>query len=119
MRKSGWGRIINVSTIYGSIAEQAVLSYSMSKAALDAATKALSLACAASGITVNSIAPGNIDTAMTRRSGQEYIDYVVGKTPLRRLGESTEVADAVMYLCAASFVTGMTIAVDGGLSNVH
>ncbi|MGJ6965205.1 SDR family NAD(P)-dependent oxidoreductase [Streptosporangium sp. G11] len=116
MAEAGWGRIVVVSTIYGELASPWVLSYSMSKAALDAAVKALSSTCAEAGITVNAVAPGNIDTAMTRRSGEEYIADVVGKTPLRRLGSPEEVAEAVTYLCGAGFLTGTTITVDGGLS---
>lgn len=115
MRDEKWGRIINISSIYGDRAADAVLSYCMSKAALDAASKALAVACATEGVTVNSVAPGNIDTAMTRRAGDDYIAYVQQRTPMRRLGVPREVADAVLYLCSSPFVTGARIVIDGGL----
>jgi 3-oxoacyl-[acyl-carrier protein] reductase len=120
MREAGWGRIVNISTIYGALEPSAaVLSYSMAKAALDAATKALAAACAEGGVTVNAIAPGNFDTEMTRRAGPDYISYIRDQTPLKRLGRPVEVADAVMYLCASEFTTGATLVLDGGLSCPH
>ncbi|WP_433795087.1 SDR family NAD(P)-dependent oxidoreductase [Actinoplanes sp. CA-252034] len=116
MRERGWGRIVNISSIYGDRAAAAVLSYSMSKAALDAVTKALAFELGKDGITVNAIAPGNVDTAMTRRAGDGYISYVEGQTPLGRLGTVGEVAGAVVSLVANPFVTGATLVLDGGLS---
>ncbi len=120
MREAGWGRIINVSTIYGVLEPAAaILSYSMAKAALDAATRALAAACAEGGVTVNAIAPGNFDTAMTRRAGEDYLGWITERTPLKRLGRPSEVADAVLYLCGAQFATGTTLVLDGGLSAPH
>lgn len=116
MKRQGWGRIVNVSSIYGTRPVPAVLSYSMSKAALDSVTKALSVDCTPFGITVNSVAPGNIDTAMTRRAGEEYICQVENRTPAGRLGKPAEVATAVVYLCTADFISGATVMVDGALS---
>ena len=116
MRKAGWGRIVNISSIYGHHASPAVLSYSMSKAALDAVTKALAVDLGPAGITVNSVAPGNIDTAMTRRAGEDYISYIEQRTPVGRLGTVDEVTDAVLMLCDVPFISGATLYVDGALS---
>jgi 3-oxoacyl-[acyl-carrier protein] reductase len=118
MTKASWGRIINISSIYGDHSSPYVLSYSMSKAALDAITKALAVECAANGVTVNSVSPGNIDTAMTRRAGPDYIEYIEKKTPIGRLGTPDEVTAAVLFLCQSPFTTGTQVVVDGGLSHV-
>ena len=119
MRRKEWGRIVNISSLYGVHGSPWVLPYSVSKAGLDSATKALALAAAESGVTVNAIAPGNIDTAMTQRAGPEYIEMVTERTPLKRLGEPDEVATVVEFLVGCGFVTGQTIVLDGGLSLVQ
>ena len=90
--------------------------YSASKAAVIGFTKALAKELAASGITVNCIAPGVIDTDMNRVLGQQTLDALAQETPVGRIGTPREVAQAALYLASASFVTGQVLAVDGGFS---
>lgn len=119
MGQFGWGRIVNISSIYGTHGSPYVLPYSLSKAGLDSMTRALAIDGAGSGVTVNAIAPGNVDTPMTRRAGDDYVTDVIAKTPLQRLGDPEEVASAVSFLVKCGFVTGQVLVIDGGLSLVR
>ena len=112
MKKSGEGRIVNISSLGGIRPWEMYAHYSASKAGVIMLTKALAKAFAP-GITVNSVAPGVILS-----SGQEpRIEEMIAATPARRSGTVEEVADAVLYfLNATNFVTGQVLAVDGGLS---
>jgi 3-oxoacyl-[acyl-carrier protein] reductase/pteridine reductase len=112
MKKSGQGRIVNISSLGGLRPWEMYAHYCASKAGVIMLTKALAKAFAP-GITVNSVAPGVILS-----SGQEpRIEEMIAATPARRSGTVEEVADAVLYfLNATNFVTGQVLAVDGGLS---
>ena len=119
MAEAGGGSIINIASIYGPVSPAPmVLSYAASKAALGAITSSLALELGSKGIRVNAIAPGNIDTDMTRGGGEDYVGAVIDRTPIGRLGTTEEIAHAVEFLVDASFVTGHLLVVDGGISLV-
>lgn len=118
MIKQKSGKIINISSIYGSIfGAEYVMHYCASKAGVANLTKSLAQVLAPH-IQVNSISPGNIDTEMTRRAGDDFIKKVIEKTPLKRLGKPEEIAKVAVFLASSDsdFITGQNIVVDGGLS---
>ena len=121
MKERGWGRIVNVSSIFGKISKAQRASYSASKFALDGLTVALAAEYSADGILANSIAPGFIDTELTRRVlGEAGISSILSGVPLRRLGQGEEIARLVIWLASDdnTFVAGQNIAIDGGFSRV-
>lgn len=121
MKRKGWGRIVNVSSIWGKISKEQRASYSASKFALDGLTLALAAEHSADGVIANSIAPGFIDTDLTRRIlGESGIQKIVAGVPARRLGRAEEIAKLVLWLASEenSFVAGQNIAIDGGFGRV-
>jgi 3-oxoacyl-[acyl-carrier protein] reductase len=121
MKRKGWGRIINVSSIWRKISMAHRASYSASKFALDGITVALAAEHAADGIVANSIAPGFIDTDLTRRMlGEAGIQALVSKVPAKRLGQVDEIARLVLWLASEenTFILGQNIAIDGGFTRV-
>lgn len=117
MVAAGGGSIVNVASIYGPVSTAPpVLSYAASKAALSAVTQSLAVELAPQGVRVNAVLPGNVDTDMTRGAGDEYVNDVVGRTPIGRLGTTDEIAKAVEFLVDASFIAGHLLVVDGGIS---
>ena len=110
------GSMVNISSMWGMVGASCEAVYSASKAAVIGFTKALAKELAASGITVNCIAPGVIDTDMNRALGQQTLDTLAQETPVGRIGTPREVAQAALYLATAPFVTGQVLAVDGGFS---
>jgi len=118
MLKAHFGRIINIASISGIVGNPGQVNYSASKAGLIALTKTLARELGSRNITVNAIAPGFIATEMSAKLGPELIEGIKQRTPLGRLGEPQDVADAVLFLCseAASFITGQVLTVDGGLT---
>ena len=113
-RKSG--RIINVSSMWGIVGSSCEVAYSATKAALIGLTKALAKEVGPSGITVNAIAPGVIDTKMNSALSEEDINALKDETPLMRIGAPRDVAEAALFLAsdAASFITGDVMNVSGG-----
>lgn len=113
-RKSG--KIINVSSMWGQVGASCEVHYSTVKAALIGMTKALAKEVGPSGITVNCIAPGVIDTDMNRALGEQTLADLAQETPLGRLGRPEDVAACALYLAQESgdFVTGQVIGVNGG-----
>lgn len=111
------GRIINISSVLGITGASCEVHYSASKAAVIGFTKALAKEVGLSGVTVNAVAPGFIDTKMNANVEEDIKNQIKDKTPLNKLGNARDVAAAVLYLAsdAASFVTGQIISVDGGL----
>ena len=110
------GRIINVSSMWGTVGASCEVHYSATKAAVDGMTRALAKEVAPSGITVNAVAPGVIATEMNAALSDEALSALCEETPLGRLGTPREVADAVLFLAGegAGFITGQVIGVNGG-----
>ena len=110
------GRIINVSSVWGLIGSSCEVHYSATKAGLIGMTKALAKEVGPSGITVNAVAPGVIDTEMNRALSEDDIRELRDETPLSRIGNVAEVADAVLFLASdkASFITGEVLNISGG-----
>ena len=121
MRARGWGRIVNVSSIFGIVTKEQRASYSSSKFALDGLTAALAVEVARDGILANCVAPGFVDTELTRRILSEAaISELVNDVPLRRLAMPEEVAAFVVWLASTenTFITAQNIAIDGGFTRV-
>lgn len=118
MMKGRRGRIINIASVSGLMGNPGQANYSASKAGVIGMTRTVSRELAARNITVNAVAPGFIATEMTAKLGDEILDRVKKETPLGRLGQPGDVADAVLFLASesASFITGQVLPVDGGLT---
>ncbi|MDR0946147.1 MAG: 3-oxoacyl-ACP reductase FabG [Ruminococcus sp.] len=112
-RKSGV--IINISSVWGISGASCEVAYSASKASVIGFTKALSRELGPSGIRVNCIAPGVIDTPMTQVHSPETLADLCGETPLCRIGKPFDIAEAALYLAKADFMTGQVLTVDGGI----
>src|SRR5437867_669340 len=117
MVELGWGRIINVSSIIGQMGNFGQANYAVTKAGAIAFTKSLAREFARKGITVNAVAPGFIETDMVRGMPTSALDQVKAMTPLGRLGQPEEIADAVIFLASprSGFITGQVLAVNGGM----
>jgi 3-oxoacyl-[acyl-carrier protein] reductase len=111
------GRIVNISSVVGQVGNAGQANYSAAKAGLIGFTKSLAKEVGSRGITVNAIAPGFIDTRMTAGLPDEMKSMLLERTPLSRFGTPEDVAGAVAFLVGsdASFITGHTLTVDGGL----
>jgi 3-oxoacyl-[acyl-carrier protein] reductase len=119
MAQRGWGRIVNVSSVWGKISKQGRASYSASKFALDGMTVALANEYASQGILANSVAPGFIDTEMTQRNlGPAGIAAMLANVPIGRLATVSEVAEFVYWLGSEqnTYISGQNLAIDGGFT---
>ena len=117
MLKLKWGRIINITSTSASIGNKGQSNYSAAKAGVEAFTKSLAREVGSRNITINSIAPGFIDTDMTQQSDGVNTDELIKEIPLGRFGKPDEVAHLASFLCSeeASYITGQIIHINGGL----
>ncbi|MCD6477919.1 MAG: 3-oxoacyl-ACP reductase FabG [Candidatus Aenigmarchaeota archaeon] len=117
MKKQGNGRIINIASVFGMLGAAPVAAYCAAKAGVINLTKSFAKELAPE-ILVNCVAPGTIDTEMTRAGGEELIKWISENTPLKRIGNPQEIGKAVLFLASddSSFITGHTLVVDGGYS---
>ena len=117
MMKARWGRIINVTSVVGATGNAGQANYAAAKAGIVGMTKSLARELGSRNITVNCVAPGFIDTDMTRALAEEQRTALLAQIPLGRLGEAADVAAAVAYLAspAAGYVTGSVLHVNGGM----
>ncbi len=117
MLESGWGRIINVSSIVGQTGNFGQTNYAATKGATISFTTSVAREVAKKGVTVNAVAPGYIETDMTKDVPPAALDQVRAMTPMGRLGMPEEIADAIVFLASprASFITGQVLAVNGGM----
>ena len=117
MIKNKFGRIINISSISGLMGNPGQVNYSSSKAALNGFTKSLAKEVGSRNITVNCVAPGFIDTDMTSYIGENERNEILKKIPLNKFGSPEDISKLVMFLISdeASYITGQTISIDGGL----
>ncbi len=128
MERSGGGSVINVSSIFGIVADQLTVAYSASKGAVRTMTKAIALDCASrnSGVRVNSIHPGFVETQMVKGAAEvipaeiiePYAARTVGQTPMGRFGQPDELGDVIAFLAsdASRYMTGSEVTVDGGFT---
>ena len=117
MVRNKYGRIVNISSMWGEVGAACEVAYSASKAALIGFTKALAKELSLSGITVNCISPGLIDTDMNKNLTPEDVETLKGEIPLGRVGNPSEIASVAEFLCsdAAEYMTGQVIGVSGGM----
>ncbi|MDC0528976.1 3-oxoacyl-[acyl-carrier-protein] reductase [Gammaproteobacteria bacterium] len=117
MIKNRYGRIINISSVSGLMGNPGQVNYSSAKAGLSGFTKSLAKEVGSRGITVNSIAPGFIETDMTSYLDENAKEKLTQDIPLKRLGSVNDIAELAIFLASdeSSYITGQTISVDGGL----
>jgi 3-oxoacyl-[acyl-carrier protein] reductase len=120
MMKARWGRIINVTSIVAVTGNPGQANYAASKAGMIGMSKSLAAEVAGRGITVNSIAPGFIETAMTDKLNDDQKSRILAQIPAARMGTSHEIASAAVYLASpeAAYVTGQTLHVNGGMAMI-
>jgi NAD(P)-dependent dehydrogenase (short-subunit alcohol dehydrogenase family) len=119
MAKVGKGSIVNMSSVNGTLTIPTISSYNVSKGGINQLTRVMALALADKGIRVNAVAPGTIATELATKAvltSEEAKARILSRTPMKRLGEPSEIADTVAYLAsdAASYITGEIVVVDGG-----
>ena len=119
MAKAGRGSIVNMSSVNGVLAIPTIASYNVSKGGINQLTRVMALALADKGIRVNAVAPGTIATELAAKAvltSDEAKAKIMMRTPMKRLGEPSEIADVVAFLAsdAASYITGEIVVVDGG-----
>jgi len=120
MMKARWGRIVNIGSVVGATGNPGQANYAASKAGLVGMSKSLAHEVARRGVTVNCVAPGFIETAMTGKLTDGQREKILAQIPAGRMGRADEVAGAVAYLVGpgAAYVTGATLHVNGGLAMV-
>lgn len=118
MMKARWGRIVNISSVVGATGNPGQGNYAASKAGMVGMSKSLAYEVASRGITVNCIAPGFIQTAMTDNLTDDQKGKILAQIPAGRMGDAAEIATAALYLASveAGYVTGTTLHVNGGMA---
>lgn len=121
MENEKWGRIVNLTSIFGNITKEYRAAYSSSKFGLDGMTAALAAELSEKGILANSVGPGVIDTELTRDVlGESGISELKGRIPMKRLGQASEIASLVSWLVSDenTYMTGQNLMIDGGFTRV-
>lgn len=118
MTKARWGRIVNITSVVGAMGNAGQSNYAASKAGAEGFSRALARELGSRAVTVNCVAPGFIDTDMTRTLSDEQRGLMLDQIPLGRLGEAEEIGALVGFLCSevAGYITGETIHVNGGMN---
>ena len=116
MKSRGFGRIVNIGSVNGQAGQYGQVNYAAAKSGIHGFTKALAQEGARFGITVNAIAPGYTDTDMVAAVPADVLEKIVAKIPIGRLGQASEIARGVAFLCGedAGFITGSTLSLNGG-----
>lgn len=117
MTRARWGRVVNITSVVGAMGNAGQSNYAATKAGAEGFSRALARELGSRAITVNCVAPGFIDTDMTRALGEERSAMLTDKIPLKRLGQPEEIAALVAFLCsdAAGYITGETVHINGGM----
>jgi|TARA_B100000315_G_scaffold257212_1_gene305261 3-oxoacyl-[acyl-carrier protein] reductase len=117
MTKQRWGRIINISSVVGSMGNAGQSNYAAAKAGLEGFSRALATELGSRGITINCVAPGLIDTDMTEALSDQQREALLARVPAGRFGNATEIAALVTFLAGerAAYITGETIHINGGM----
>jgi 3-oxoacyl-[acyl-carrier protein] reductase len=118
MMKQRFGAIVNVSSVIGLVGNVGQANYAASKAGIIGLTKSLALELGSRGIRVNAVAPGFIETDMTHALDDTIKQAMMNKIPLKTLGQAQDVADGVLFLAQAPYITAQTLVIDGGLTHV-
>ena len=118
MVRARWGRIVNISSVVGLVGNAGQANYAASKAGIIGFTKSVAREVAKRGITANVVAPGYVETELTGSLSEKVKDQIRDQVPIGRFGEAEEVAEVVAFLAGegAGYVTGQTVAVDGGMT---
>ena len=117
MMKQRFGAIVNVSSIIGLVGNAGQANYAASKAGIIGLTKSLALELGSRGIRVNAIAPGFIETDMTHVLDESIKEAMMAKIPLKSLGQAQDIADGILFLAQARYITAQTLVIDGGLTH--
>ena len=112
------GRIINISSIVAKSGYKGTVAYSSTKSGIEGFTRAMARELGSRNITVNAVAPGYMKTDLTKSMDQRKLEQIIRRTPLRRAGKVEDVVGLILFLLSkeATFISGQTILVDGGLS---
>lgn len=116
-RKMGWGRVVNIASIYGLVSREGRGSYASTKAALISLTRTAAIELGSYGVLVNAVCPGFIETELTRQNNPpDILAKLIDQVPLKRLGQPQDVAEFVSFLCSSSntFINGQALVIDGG-----
>jgi acetoacetyl-CoA reductase len=116
MRAAQFGRVVNIGSINGQAGQFGQVNYAAAKSGIHGFTKALAHEGARFGITVNAIAPGNVDTEMVRTVPPDVLSTIIARIPMARLGHASDIARGVVFLTSddADFITGSTLSINGG-----
>lgn len=121
MKAAGWGRVINISSLFSLVTREGRSAYAVTKAGLNSLTRSAALELAPHGILVNAVCPGYIETDMTRLNNPpEVLAEIARAIPMRRLGRPEEIARLVAFLCSDdnTYITGQSLVIDGGFTCV-